>query len=136
MRASRHFFNMLSIPSSNQRLNVNWLKLTRARPVSNFCWLILINLGHFFTRVYLCWLVLTRFRLVVIRVDSCHTRIDSCQTRVDSCWFVLDLRWRVLIRVYLCWYSCIRIDLIKVMSIEHKNGEKILDFHDSVFTEK
>ena len=63
---------------------------------------------------------------MLARVDSCRTRVDSCYTRVDSCWFVLDLCWFVLTpvglvltrvrlvlnRVDLCWYSCIRIDLI------------------------
>ena len=67
-----------------------------------------------------CWFVLTRVRLVLIRVDSCLNRVDSCWTRVDSCWivsescwFVLDLCWLVLIRVDLCWHSCIKKDMIK-----------------------
>ena len=39
-------------------------------------------------------------------------RVDLCRTCVDSCWLVSDSYWFVLTRVDLCWYSCIRIDLI------------------------
>ena len=49
-----------------------------------------------------CWLVLICVGLVLTRVDSCRTRVDSCLAHVDSC----------RTRVELCWYSCIRIDLI------------------------
>ena len=47
-------------------------------PVLDSCWFVLTRVG----------LVLTRVRLVLIRVDSC---------------------WFVLAHVHLCWYSCIRI---------------------------
>ena len=87
--------------------------------MSDLCWLMLTHLGHFLTCVDSCWLVsdscwlvldscrtsvdscwfvLTRVRLVLIRVDSCQTHVDSCWLVSDSCLFVL--------------YSCIRIDLI------------------------
>ena len=45
----------------------------------------------FLTRFESCWTLLTRVGLVLTRDDSC---------------------WLVLIRVDLCWYSCIRKDLI------------------------
>ena len=45
---------------------------------------------------------MTRFRLVLIRVYSFQTRVDSCKSRID-----------------LCWYSCIRIDLIVLNIFKH-----------------
>ena len=69
--------------------------------MSDFCWLMLTHLAHFFTCVDSCW----------VASDSCWLVLGSCRTRVEF----------VLTRVYLCWCSCIRIDLILFMSKEKWN---------------
>ena len=100
--------------------------------VLDSCWFMLTLVGLVLTLVELVLICLdscrARVRLVLIRVDSCRTRVDSCQTRVDSCWFVSDSCWLVsdswwfvLTRVDLCWYLCIRIDLILILLCLHKN---------------
>ena len=61
--------------------------------------------------------MLTRVGLVLIRVDSCQTRVDLCWLVSDSCWFVLT-------RGDLCWYSCIRIDLINKTSCKHSHKKR------------
>ena len=60
----------------------------------------LIQLTHadlFRACVDSCWFVLIHVALVLTCFDSCWTRAHSCRTSVD-----------------LCWYSCIRIDLIQI----------------------
>ena len=66
--------------------------------MSDLCWLTLTHLGHFWTCVGSCWLVSDSCWLVL---NSCRTSVDSCWflltrvrlvlIRVDSCWLVLVL---------------------------------------------
>ena len=115
-------------------------------PLINYVWIMFSHIYSIFCGFGLvldsCWFMLTR-------VDSCRTRVDlswlmsdSCQTRVDSCWLVpdscrfvsdscwfvsdscwlvSDSWWFVLTRVDLCWYLCIRIDLILILLCLPKN---------------
>ena len=69
--------------------------------------------------------MLTRVRLVLIRVGSCWTRVRLVLTRVR---LVLTRVRLVLARVDLCWYSCIRIDLIKnLYHVNSKSNENFLN---------
>ena len=73
------------------RMHVNvWWRITGT--LFNLYWFVLTCVGLVLTFVRLvsdsCWFVLTHVRLVLTRVRLVLTRVD------------------------LCWYSCIRIDLI------------------------
>ena len=108
-----------STPPLSQVLSfllTTFVSFSWSRPVLNSCCFMLTHVGVVLTCIdssWLvsdsCWFVLTCVGLMLIRVDSCVGLVLIC---VDSCWLVSDSFWPVLIRVELCWYSCIRIDLI------------------------
>ena len=74
-----------------------------------------------------CWFVLTRVELVL-------TCVGLVLTHLDLCWLVLTRVRLVLIRVNSCWYSCIKIDLIKSILIheyQHKSTRINTSQHES-----
>ena len=110
----------------------NWFVLTRVG-------LVLIHVDSYWTRVDSCWLVWDSCWLMLdlcrLVLDSCWLVFDSCWLVSDSCWFVLT-RVRlvltrvglVLIRVNLCWYSCIRIDLIAKTCLKPESAPLVSKF--------